>query len=349
MSKETGISWTDHTWNGWEGCSKISPGCTNCYMFQELERYGRDPGRVRRTKTWRDPERWNEQAERAGRIDKVFTCSLSDFFHQDADAWRPAAWELIRRCTHLQFQILTKRPLLISDRLPADWGQGYPNVWLGVSIESNDYVWRADVLRQIPARVRWISAEPLLGPLPDLDLTGFQWLVVGGESGPGHRDMDHAWARQLRDKAMAKGAAFFFKQSSGARRKKAAGYGTKVPPVVWRRRPMPMITGRMRRMASTMSRQERLRTWRWPSRKHGRASRNGTSALSGTGRRTTWRGTACSGRSSGITVFRGSGGTSTDRRRGWRRWSGLFPRRPTVSRRSGTWSCTSCTSCTCPG
>src|SRR6185369_574052 len=103
------------------------------------------------------------------------------------------------------------------DHLPADWGEGYPNVWLGVSIEDNDHVWRADVLRQIPARVRWISAEPLLGPLPDLDLEGIHWVVAGGESGPGHRGMDHAWARQVRALAQVHGVAFFFKQSSGPR------------------------------------------------------------------------------------------------------------------------------------
>ncbi len=202
-------------------------------MFQELRRFGRDPGTLRRTKNWQQAERWNEEAARAGRIDKVITCSLSDFFHEAADAWRPDAWELIRRCPSLHFQILSKRPLLIADRLPPDWGGGYPNVWLGVSIESNDYVWRADVLRQIPARVRWISAEPLLGPLPDLDLTGVHWIVVGGESGPGHRDMDHAWARQIRDMARAQGTAFYFKQSAGAR----AGQGDLLDGRRWREFP----------------------------------------------------------------------------------------------------------------
>lgn len=217
MSKETGISWTHHTWNPWEGCSKISPGCANCYMFEQLRRYGRDPGVVRRTKTWGDPERWEQEAMRASRIDRVFTCSLSDFFHEGADEWRPAAWEVIRRCPHLHFQVLTKRPLRIADHLPPDWGEGYPNVWLGVSIESNNYVWRADVLRQIPARVRWISAEPLLEPLPNLDLTGFQWIVVGRESGPDYRDMDHAWVRDIFEKARVGGLAFYFKQSAAPR------------------------------------------------------------------------------------------------------------------------------------
>ncbi len=99
MSTETRISWTDHAWNPWEGCDRVSPGCANCYMFDLLKRYGRDPSTLRRTKSWQQAERWNEEAGRAGRIDRVFTCSLSDFFHADADAWRPEAWELIRRCT----------------------------------------------------------------------------------------------------------------------------------------------------------------------------------------------------------------------------------------------------------
>lgn len=217
MGKETGISFTDHTWNPWEGCDRVSPGCANCYLFEQLKRNGRDPGKVRRTRTWKAPERWNEEANRAGRIDKVLTCSLSDFFHEGADAWRPEAWKVMRRCPHLHFQVLTRGPLRIRECLPADWGEGYPNVWLGVSIESSDYLWRADVLRQIPARVRWISAEPLLGPLPDLDLEDIQWIVLGGEYGPGYRNMDPAWAMQIRDRAKAQGVPFFFKQSAGAR------------------------------------------------------------------------------------------------------------------------------------
>ena len=208
MSKKTGITWTDHTWNPREGCS--------------------------RTKTWKDPERWEQEARRGGKIENVFTCSLSDFFHEGADAWRMEAWEVIKRCPHLQFQILTKKPLRIMECLPPDWGAGYPNVWFGVSIEKNDCAWRADVLRQIPARVRWISAEPLLGPLPELDLEGFHWIVVGGESGPGRREMDQTWVRQIRDMAKTAGVAFYFKQSAGAR----AGQGDLLDGRRWREFPV---------------------------------------------------------------------------------------------------------------
>jgi protein gp37 len=183
-------------------------------MFTLLHRHGRDPTAVRRTQTWKDPPRWDAAARECGTPTLVFTCSLSDFFHPAADAWRAEAWAVIRACPHLRFQVLTKRPARIAGRLPADWGPGYPNVWLGVSIGVNASVWRADVLRRIPARVRFISAEPLLGPLPDLDLAGIHWLIAGGESGPGFRPMDHAWACHLRDLTQAAGAAFFFKQSA---------------------------------------------------------------------------------------------------------------------------------------
>jgi protein gp37 len=206
---------TSFTWNPWRGCTRISPGCVNCYMFRDQLRYGRDPSVVVRTKTWGDPLRWQKKAEAAGRTDLVFTCSWSDWFHADADAWRPEAWAVVRKCPNLVFQVLTKRPERIAAHLPPDWGEGYANVWLGVSVERNDYVWRADVLRAVPARTRWVCAEPLLGPLPGLNLEGIDWLVVGGESGPDWRPMDLRWVRELRDRCRSAGVAFYFKQSNG--------------------------------------------------------------------------------------------------------------------------------------
>jgi protein gp37 len=184
-------------------------------MFAQQKRYGRDPSVVVRTQTWGDPLRWQQQAQADGRTDLVFTCSWSDWFHADADPWRDEAWAVVRKCPNLTFQVLTKRPERISAHLPADWGEGYPNVWLGVSIEDDSYVGRADLLRAVPAKVRFVSAEPLLGPLPSLDLTCVDWLIVGGESGPGFRPMNVKWARDLRERARAAGLAFFFKQSAG--------------------------------------------------------------------------------------------------------------------------------------
>jgi protein gp37 len=209
------IAWTEHTWNPWRGCTKISPGCAHCYMFTAQRRYGQDPDLVQRTSTWDKPRRWNRTAALAGTPAMVFTCSWSDWFHDAADAWRPAAWQVIRDCPWLSFQILTKRHERIVDHLPPDWGpHGYPNVWLGVSIENEKFVHRADTLRTIPAVVRFLSLEPLLGPLPTLDVTGIDWMIVGGESGPNYRPMDLQWARDLRDLARAHRVAFFFKQSA---------------------------------------------------------------------------------------------------------------------------------------
>lgn len=237
MGEKTSIAWTEKTWNPWRGCSKVSPGCKNCYMFTAQRRYGRDPTKVVRTKTWKDPIRWQREANRKGQVFLVFTCSWSDWFHEAADPWRDEAWQVVRCCPNLIFQILTKRPERITGHLPADWGNGYPNVWLGVSIENNDYVWRADVLRRVPAGLRFISAEPLLGPLPDLDLTGFDWVIVGGESGPKFRPMDHDWARQLRDLCLSEGIAFFFKQSAA----RLPETGDELDGVKWKEMPRALL------------------------------------------------------------------------------------------------------------
>jgi protein gp37 len=187
-------------------------------MFTAQERYGRDPARVVRTKTWGDPPRWQRQAAAAGRVELVFTCSWSDWFHVAADGWRAEAWAVVKRCPNLQFQILTKRADRIAANLPPDWGAGYPNVWLGVSVEDRRYgLPRVELLRPVPAAVRFLSVEPLLEDVGRVELRGIDWVIVGGESGPGFRPMRHEWARSLRDQCAAAGVAFFFKQSSGLR------------------------------------------------------------------------------------------------------------------------------------
>lgn len=245
MGESTKIEWTDATYNPWRGCDKVSPGCAHCYMFRDQERYGRDPSVVVRCSdaTFYAPLRKREwKALAPGSL--VFTCSWSDWFHEDADPWRDEAWEVIRQRPDLVWQILTKRPERIAEHLPADWGDGWPNVWLGVSIENRRWVQRADVLRAAPAAVRFISAEPLLGPLvplarvggerekfglppfvweddkagenPGLNLDGIDWIIVGGESGPGHRPMDLEWARTLLDLAQQTDTAYFLKQLGGA-------------------------------------------------------------------------------------------------------------------------------------
>lgn len=234
MSEQSAIEWTEATWNPWTGCTHVSEGCDNCYMFTLKKRWGQNPEVVARSKTtFRDPLKWKQPK-------LIFTCSMSDFFHVDADAWRDEAWEIIRKTPHHTYQILTKRPGRIARHLPADWGEGYANVWLGTSLENQDVLHRAWQLAEIPARIRFISAEPLLGPLylTDEYLTHrigassypfkglnrehrtrlihfFQWVIVGGESGPRARPMDIMWARELRDECSQYGVAFFLKQLGG--------------------------------------------------------------------------------------------------------------------------------------
>lgn len=229
MANESGISWTDATWNPWQGCTKISPACKNCYMFREKHRYGQDPEVVVRSKppTFNLPIATGKRAIPPGSL--VFTCSWSDWFHSSADEWRDEAWAIIRRRPDCLFLILTKRAERIADHLPDDWGDGYSNVALGVTVEDQR---RADErigrLLAVPAVVRFLSCEPLISPVQlGIQVGGrfeffdhglgdragrIDWVIVGGESGPGARPMNPAWARDLRDQALAAGVAFHFKQ-----------------------------------------------------------------------------------------------------------------------------------------
>jgi protein gp37 len=243
MGETTNISWTGHTWNPWQGCTKVSPGCAHCYMYRDKKKYGQDPTTVVRSKppTFNKPLGWKEPA-------LVFTCSWSDWFHEDADAWRDEAWAIVKATPHLTYQILTKRPERILEHLPADWGEGYANVWLGTSVENQHFAdIRIPLLLRVPAVVRFLSCEPLLGPIDlyldyldrdpndehvfwwhnpkqphpcdyacsGFETTGLHWVIVGGESGPGFRVMDHEWARSIRDQCIEENIPYFFKQSSG--------------------------------------------------------------------------------------------------------------------------------------
>jgi protein gp37 len=162
--------------------------------------------------------------------------------HPVASDTRPRLWQLIRQTPWLDWQVLTKRADRIAENLPAGWGAGWPNVWLGVSIENNDYVWRADCLRAIPATVRFISYEPALGPLDRLDLTGIDWLIFGGETGPGFRTADLSWARDMEARCKAAGVAFFFKQQSHLFTERLTLLdGREVKEYPQRRLPLPVI------------------------------------------------------------------------------------------------------------
>lgn len=235
------ISWTHHTQNFWLGCDMIAPECAHCYIGRVLRRQGRTPwGQLYLSTTWKNPYKWETEAAAQGKYFRIFTNSLSDFFHADADEWRPAAWDIIRRTPHLVYLILTKRPELISKRLPDDWGIGWKNVWLGVSAGCNSTLNKMDSLRKItvhPNAVRFLSAEPLLEDIGDgIDLSGFGWVIVGGESGPGpqyvwdpeanfrkefqqngRREMRLEWAERLRILCKHAGLPFFFKQVTAFR------------------------------------------------------------------------------------------------------------------------------------
>ncbi len=219
------IGWCDCTQNFFQGCHKVSPGCANCYMFTLLRRYGKEPNVVFRSADamFYAPLKWERQmaagtyrGQHHGSTLLVFTCSLSDFFIEEADPWRAEIWEIIRQTPHLTYQILTKRPELIADRLPSDWGEGYPNVWLGVSVENQRWRSRLDILRELPAVVRFASFEPLLQDLGDLTpwLPALHWAIVGGESGPGYRPMDVAWLERVVQQCVAGGVPVWVKQDS---------------------------------------------------------------------------------------------------------------------------------------
>lgn len=214
VSDHSRIEWTDATWNPVTGCTKVSPGCKHCYAERFAERFRGTPGhpfeqgfdlrlwpdRVDQPRKWRTPRR-------------IFVNSMSDLFHPQVPL------EFIQTCFASmeaapwhQYQVLTKRPeraLGLSSKLP--WPE---QIWMGTSVESQPFVSRVDKLRNIPAKVRFLSCEPLLGPL-DLDLEGIHWVIVGGESGPGARPLDPEWVRSIRDQCTAAHVAFFFKQWGG--------------------------------------------------------------------------------------------------------------------------------------
>lgn len=212
MSENSAIQWTNHTWNPWHGCVKVSPGCKYCYMFRDKERYGQDPTNVLRSKTkFKEPLTWNDPA-------RVFTCSWSDFFIDLADEWRDEAWQIIRQTPHLTYQVLTKRPENIIDRLPKDWGTGYPNVWLGVSVEDEANLGRLDYLRAVPHNfVKFVSFEPLLGYIDRPNLDGIHWAIIGGESGNEngrykYRSCEMVWIDDLMQDCQIQKVPVFVKQ-----------------------------------------------------------------------------------------------------------------------------------------
>lgn len=207
MGEKSQIEWTDATWNPWVGCRKVSPACAHCYMFRDQKRYGNNPEMVHRTTdaTFYAPLKWKEPK-------RVFTCSWSDFFIEEADMWRSDAWNVISKTPHLTYQILTKRPERIPQYL--SWPV---NTWLGVSLENARFYQRIEYLLRVPALITFLSIEPLLGRMNDVPLDGIGWVIVGGESGPNFRPLNLDWVREIRDRCIERHIPFFFKQGSALR------------------------------------------------------------------------------------------------------------------------------------
>lgn len=216
---ETAIAWTDWTWNPTHGCSKVSAGCENCYAERISRQYGHT------AHEWTSEHAADNVSERPDKLDEpyaidepaqVFVNSMSDLFHSHiSDGFIQEVFAVMRNCPEHVFQILTKRPGRAA-HLPLQWP---PNVWIGTSVEDGRVTERIDLLRGCGAETLFVSFEPLLGPVGNVDLSGYEWAIVGGESGPDadRREMDHAWARAILRQCREQDVAFFFKQSSGRR------------------------------------------------------------------------------------------------------------------------------------
>lgn len=218
MRGKSHIEWTESTWNPVTGCSKVSAGCKNCYaerMAARLQAMGNPryadgfkvtlhPDLVDAPKAWKTPR-------------KIFVNSMSDLFHEKVPlAFIKKVFATMRACPQHTFQILTKRSARLAELAPQlDWA---PNVWMGVSVEDNNAVVRIHDLLRVPAAVRFLSCEPLIGPCDDMPLAGIDWVIVGGESGPGSREMKIEWVRSIFRQCRAAHAAFFFKQWGGTRK-----------------------------------------------------------------------------------------------------------------------------------
>jgi protein gp37 len=238
MATNSPIEWTDATWNPVTGCDKISPGCKHCYaerLAHRLQAMGNknyrngfeltlQPHMLQHPVSWKSPKR-------------IFVNSMSDLFHDKVPfEYIKRVFGVMNQADWHQYQILTKRAERLeelSNRL--DWS---PHIWMGVSVESEKYLSRIDHLRRTQAHVKFLSIEPLLGPLGRIDLRGVDWVIVGGESGPGARTMESSWVESVRDQCLRANVAFFFKQWGGVQKSKT---GRKLEGRTWDE--MPTITG----------------------------------------------------------------------------------------------------------
>jgi protein gp37 len=216
MAITSKIEWTDATWNPTTGCTKVSPGCDRCYAERFAERWRGLPGNyfeagfdlTLRPNMLSRPWQWRTAK-------RIFVNSMSDLFHQQVpDDYIDQVFETMELVDRHVYQVLTKRPERMRRYLRRRYvARSAPaHIWLGVSVERNEFAWRADMLRDCPATVRFLSLEPLIGSVDAVRLDEITWVIVGGESGPGRRQMDAAWVRDVRDRCGSRGIAFFFKQ-----------------------------------------------------------------------------------------------------------------------------------------
>ncbi len=228
------IEWTESTWNPITGCTMVSPGCTNCYamrMAARLEAMGVEKyqGTTRKSRgraVWSGRINFDEHALEAplkwSKARRVFVNSMSDLFHDDVKVeFVRHVWNVMEHAHWHTFQILTKRPERMREVLKLHDFQVLPNVWLGTSVESAEYVSRISHLKETPAVIHFVSFEPLLSSIGDVDLNDIDWAIVGGESGPKARPMDRAWVNEIHRACRKYEVAFFFKQWGGTRKKKA--------------------------------------------------------------------------------------------------------------------------------
>jgi len=221
--KDSRINWTTHTFNCWEGCTKVSPGCANCYakkrddrqMIEPVSHWGSGaPRRMTSDSYWKQPLAWDRKAAKAETRPRIFSGSLCDWADDEAPAGqRSRLWGLIRQTPHLDWLLLTKRASNIEKYLPPDWNTGYANVWLGVTCENKQHgLPRLEALREIPATVHFLSCEPLLEDLGEMSLEGIEWVIVGGETGSNARSMDVAWAEGIVEQCRKQGVHVWMKQ-----------------------------------------------------------------------------------------------------------------------------------------
>ena len=235
MAQISKIEWTESTWNPVTGCTKISTGCKNCYAERMALRlkaasspnYANGFRVAIHRHVLKIPLRWKHPRT-------IFVNSMSDIFHRDVPFdFILDMFNVMHKASHHRYQILTKRSkrmVELNSKLP--W---LPNIWMGVTVETAKYLYRIDHLRQTDAAVKFISFEPLLGPIPNIGLSGIDWVIVGGESGPGARPMKPEWAADIRDQCLAAKVPFFFKQWGGVNKKKN---GRKLDDKIWSQMPL---------------------------------------------------------------------------------------------------------------